>query len=62
MDGATTMSDVETSKMDTSNNGGKEMDLDQMINATEQLLSEAPKTTTKKKKNKKKKKKKDDYN
>ncbi|UCS22486.1 uncharacterized protein HLK63_K10395 [Nakaseomyces glabratus] len=58
MDGATTMSDVETSKMDTSNNGGKEMDLDQMINATEQLLSEAPKTTTKKKKNKKKKKKK----
>ncbi len=52
------MSDVETSKMDTSNNGGKEMDLDQMINATEQLLSEAPKTTTKKKKNKKKKKKK----
>lgn len=58
MDGATTMSDVETSKMDTGNNGGKEMDLDQMINATEQLLSEAPKTTTKKKKNKKKKKKK----
>ncbi|SCV12466.1 uncharacterized protein CGFF_00023 [Nakaseomyces glabratus] len=52
------MSDVETSKMDTGNNGGKEMDLDQMINATEQLLSEAPKTTTKKKKNKKKKKKK----